>query len=185
MRHSDPDQFIQGERRQRQWLSHSVALLVVSPRVDQIVMALPKKVLERGVTHTRTPPQIRLQQYVTARTAALELCRATFTEGISVASQRLLYLGSGRGNAHAGESVRLYGKHIHWFGIRLHQTKVLRKDSSRFAELHWCSTNHFLAMDTFAMSDRKYLLTLQALAAFAALGLEGKLVLEARRRLAA
>jgi len=40
-------------------------------------------------------------------------------------------------------------------------------------------------MDAYAMSERKYLMTLQALQAFNALGVEGKLTRKAKQKLAA
>ena len=184
VRHVDPDVFIRKERIARPWMRHSVALLIISPRVDQVVLALPQKAADRGASHVRVVPQRGLSRTDTVTTVAAHMARGLLT--LPVSHKELVYLGSGRGNAYRGQTPVKYGKGIHWVGLRRHQTaRVFDPDCEQFQFAHWCSANHLLAMDTHAMSERKYILTLQALTAFNALGAEGKIIRKARQRLAA
>lgn len=182
--HHNPDEFIAAERHKRGWMRHSVALLVVSPRVDQIALGLPAKAADRGDTHVRVPPQMRLEPGQWVGMTGLKMARSVLS--LPVRSDDLKYLGSGRGNAHRGSSVVPYGKWIHWVGVHLHDYDALRSSlNGDFQFMHWCATNHLLSLEQYAMSERKYLMTLQALAAFAPYGVEGKLTQRAHKRLSA
>lgn len=178
----DPNIFVREEREKRSWMKHSVALLVLSPRLDQLALVLPQKAANRDGENVRVPPQKKLLPTGMVVPTAGDIARELLN--IRVSNDDLLYLGSGRGNAHRGDQSVPYGKWIHWVGLHLGQTRgVFNADSQEFQFAHWCSANHLLAMDTFAMSECKYVLTLQALTAFNAFGAEGKIIKKARERL--
>lgn len=179
----DPDELVKQQRKLRSWMPHSVAVLVLSPRGDQVALVLPKKANGRGAEHVRVPPQVSLDKMSTVSMTGALLLRQLLKQ--PPAREKLLFLGSGRGNKYLSEvDVKMYGKWIHWVGVRLTATRdVFRKDSQLFERPYWCSANHLLAMDTFAMSDRKYVLTLQALLAFGQQGIEGKLIAKAGQQL--
>ncbi len=184
VRHADPNIFARVERRKRNWMKHSVAVLVLSPRVDQVALVLPQKAADRGADNVRVPPQQKLLPTDMVQPTAAKILRELLT--IHVPNDDMLYLGTGRGNAHRGGQSIQYGKWVHWVGVHLGKTRgVFNQESDRFQFAHWCSANHLLAMDRFAMSDRKYMLTLQAITAFNALGAEGKIIKKARDRLRA
>jgi len=179
----DPRELIAAQRTRRPWMSHSVAVLIVSPRVDQIALVLPEKVAKRQAEHVRVPPQRAVLPGETVEANALALVRSLLT--VSVRPDDLHFLGSARGNVHRGGQRTPYGKWVHWIGLRLNQRNgVFEKGSAEFQLAYWCDTNQLLSMDTsFAMSQRKYLMTLQALTAYHRLGVEGTLIRKARARL--
>jgi hypothetical protein len=181
---SDPTTLIARERENRSWMKHSVVLLIVSPKVDQIALVLPRKVADRGESHVRTPPQQALPKDETVNRVALEIVRTLVTQKVS--SERLQFLGSTRGNVNRGGQQQPYGKWVHWVGVRLEERNgVFTKDPASLGLAHWCHTNQLLSMDTYAMSERKYMMTLQALAAFNTLGVDGTITRRAKEKLAA
>jgi len=179
----DPRELIAAERTRRPWMSHSVAVLIVSPRVDQIALVLPEKAAKRQAEHVRVPPQRAVLPDDMVEANALTLVRSLLT--VPVRPNDLHFLGSARGNVHRGGQREQYGKWVHWVGLRLNERNgVFKKGSSEFQLAYWCDTNQLLSMDTsFAMSQRKYLMTLQALTAYHCLGVEGVLIRKARERL--
>lgn len=167
-------------------MRHSVAVLVLSPRADQVAVTLPKKAAERGAEHVRVPPQGHLPDDRSVGAVAYELLQELLVSPPKRSA--LQYLGTGRGDAHRGEDVVRYGKWIHWMGVCLEPSKsrkVFRRDSTQFLKPHFSTGSQLLVMDTYAMSQRKYMLTLQALLAFSKFGVEGKLLKQAREGLAA
>jgi hypothetical protein len=180
----DPDNFIKQERKKRNWMPHSVGLVVLSPRGDQVALVLPQKAVGRGADNVRVPPQLKLEELDTVRKVGAVLIRQLLQTPPS--QTKLVFLGSGRGNIYRNkDTVVQYGKWIHFMGLQLTQTGrgLFRNDSELFAVAHWCSARQLLAMDTYAMSDRKYLLTLQALLAFSTHGANGQLIARAGQKL--
>jgi len=165
-------------------MPHRVAVLVVSPKVDQIALVLPKKAADHKDDHVRVPPQVPLPDNETVERTALHVGSQLLT--VTVTSKDMQYLGSARGTLYRGGKRDPYGKWIHWVGIRLSgRNGVFDSSSDEFLLPHWWHTNQLLAMDELVMSDRKYLMLLQALAAFNALGADGQLTRKAKAKLAA
>lgn len=179
----DPDDFAKKQRLKRNWMPQSVALLVLSPRGDQVALVLPKKANGRGAEHVRVPPQMTLGKMSTVGMTGGMLMRQLLNKPPS--QKELIFLGSGRGNTYRSEDdVVMYGKWIHWVGIQLKSTQhVFRKDSELFKFSHWCTARQLLEISDITMSDRKYILTLQALLAFSMQGIEGKLIAKAGQQL--
>ena len=184
IKHPDVDVFIRNEKKKRPWMRHSVAFLVLPPRADSVALVLPKKAAERGATQVRVPPQCALLKNGTVKETAACIARDLLTERVKL--DDLLYLGSGRGNSHLGGKANPYGKGVHWVGIRLNKRSSFA-NSDRYQLAHWCAGNHLLAtVNSLAMSQRKYMLTLQALAAFAfATSAKGSLLTKVQKELAA
>jgi len=133
----DPKQLITEERKKRSWMKHSVAILIVSPKVDQIALVLPKKAADRGAEHVRVPPQQTLSKDETVAHVALQMIRSLVT--IPVSFDDLQFLGSARGNVHRGGQHEPYGKWVHWVGVRLSERNgVFNKDASQVQLAHWC-----------------------------------------------
>lgn len=182
VKHPDPDVFVRQERDKRRWMRHSVAIMVLGPRVDQIALVLPKKANARGDTHVRVPPQRRLADRTAVKNEAFSVLRELLT--IRVPRDDLHYLGTGRGDSFRGGTLTKYGRYVHFVGIHLHKTQgVFNKKSEEFLLPHWYTPNQLLSMDTFAMLDSEYRLTLQALVSLSALGVEGKIIKQARQLL--
>lgn len=180
----DPKQLIADERKERPWMAHRVAILLLSPKADQVALVLPKKAFVYGETHVRVPPQVLLPDHETVNRTALKI--ASDLLSVTVTIKDMQYLGSARGSVYRGAKYDPYGKWIHWVGVRLcGRNGVLNSNSEKFLLPHWWHTNQLLSMDKVVMSDRKYLMLLQALAAFNTLGADGLLTRRAKAQLAA
>lgn len=180
----DPRFLIDEEKRKRPWMKHSVAVVIVSPRADQIVLAQPKTAVMREAEHVCTLPQLALGCDDTVKSLAVEIANDLLQ--MNVRTNQAQYLGSARGNAHSSGIQQPYGKWIHFVGVRAKTRNGLFNIAcEQFQSPSWWHTNALLETGPEVMSERKYLLTLQALAAFNALGTDGQLTRRAKERLAA
>ncbi len=130
IRHINPDLFIEKERKNRSHLPHSVALLVLSPKGDQIATAIPGSAVSGGVDYIQSPPQLRMtaervkamspfassDAYRTVQGVALVIVReflnmsditeynhqhfASVSGNKALKKNRLWYVGTTRGNKH-------------------------------------------------------------------------------------
>lgn len=158
-----PDTLIAEERTARQWLPHSVALVVTSPRMDQLLLVTPAKVSGTDGQHQLSLPQQRLHPEETILNVAADLARAAVS--VRANQDQLLYLGSARGNNFSGGTRVPYGKWVHWLGLSLGGQQYERNpaaDPDHFMTASWCGHNQLTAMSS-AFSDRKYWMLLSAL----------------------
>jgi hypothetical protein len=175
----DPKQLIINERENRSWIGHRVAVLAVSPRADQLGLVLPAKAARNGAHEVRVPPQVILPETETVQRTALGVARSLLTVNVTIKDMQ--YLGSARGSVYRGTKYDPYGKWIHWVGVRLKgRNGVLNTGTDDFLEPAWWHTNQLLATGNELMSERKYLMVLQALATFNALGVDGQLTRRAK-----
>ena len=144
-------------------MPHSVGLLVLAPRVDQLVLVRPRKVVERGAAHVLVPPQWSLDTQLGLRGTAAAITKELLL--VPIHDERIQYVGSGRGNAYRSGTVTPYGKWIHWFMIHIRgNMRVFNHESGRFVDPQWCGHKQLHEMHTYAMTKRKHTLVLQALA---------------------
>ena len=160
---SSPEELIQSEKDKRQWMPHSVGLLVLAPRVDGLVLVQPRKVIERGASHVVVPPQRSLDTQVGVWGTAANITKELLL--VPIHQDRIRYVGSGRGNAYRSGVLQPYGKWIHWFVIYIRgSTRVLNRESVWFVNPQWCGYKQLHEMNNYAMTTRKHMLLLQALA---------------------
>jgi len=176
---SSPEELIKSEKEKRQWMQHSVGLLVLAPRVDGLVLAQPRKVIERGASHVVVPPQRSLDTQVGVWGTAANISKELLL--VPIHGDRIKYVGSGRGNAYGAGVMQPYGKWIHWFMIHIRGNKrVLNRESEWFVNPQWCEYQQLHEMNKYAMTTRKHILLLQALAS---IDNSGKLIESTKARL--
>lgn len=157
------ERLIQQERSDRNWIPHSLAVVLISPRADQIVLVIPAKLEGTDGQYQLSLPQRRLRQ----GDSVWEVADSVTQDVSSVKLNRdnSMYLGSARGNKYNGATCTPYGKWVHWIGMSLggkHYNRRLNFRSEVFKEASWCSHNQLTAMQS-AFSDRKYWMLLNAL----------------------
>lgn len=180
----DPRNLIDAERTKRPWMKHSVALLIVSRKVDQIGLVLPASAASREVNNVRVPPQQYLRRDEGVDQSALRIAGGLVAHNVK--SEDLTFLGSARGNLYREGQRMSYGKWVHWVGLHLKRRNgVFNENPTEFAQAHWYHTNQLLAMNEYVMTERKFVMMLQALAVFNALGADGRLTRRAKAELAA
>jgi len=158
-----PDVLIAQERKVRQWLPHSVALVVTAPRMDQLLLVTPAKVAGTQGEYQLSLPQQRLQPDETIWNVATKLARDAVS--VQVNQDQLLYLGSARGNKFNGQTRVSYGKWVHWLGLSLGGQQYERKPVANpdcFMAANWYAHNQLSAMAS-SFSQRKYWMLLNAL----------------------
>lgn len=183
------------QHARRNWMPHAIGLLVISPRGDQLGMALPGTARRNNADYILTPPQLRMSQemikkvypfdcsgaeksvQLTALIAAREFLNMTNVRqyndqeffgaagDAALRRDRLVYIGSTRGNDHKGNRVQKHGKHFHWVAIRLGRHKdVFRLNSLVYQRPQWVNVKRLGDMPgAMIMSQRKFEMLDQAL----------------------
>ena len=160
----DVDKFIAANQRRRPFLPHRVAVLILSTRTDSVFLVQPRSALENGAPQVRVPPQYKLQG--TVRDTAMDIMRDTITHRVH--RNDLVYIGSTYGNKYQGAKVIPYGKMIHWMGVCIPRKRKVFNPRSVFYSLgYWCTQNQLCSMQGVSMSDRKYMMTMQAILQYA------------------
>lgn len=197
VRHANPDNEIAKERSNRGWLSHVVGLLVLSSKGDRIAMTVPDAAIKNDAPQVLIPPQLRMSAteirkvyrfgdtesiakhvHLTALVAAREFLNIPLKEDMyrfhtqgtnAMARDKLVYIGSTRGNDNRGGNIVRNAKYFHWVAIRLDRADdVFRTGSSVYHSPQWCSANRLVALpQSLAMSDRKGDMVKQSLLKYA------------------
>lgn len=195
VRHENPDQFFLDERKRRGWVPHTVGLLVLSPKGDQLGMALPGTARRNDADHIRTPPQLRMSlqtiatvypqateehansvqrtaliaahEFLTTRKLRQQNDQAFFGAGgdQALTRNRLVYLGSTRGNDNRDGYVVKHGKYFHWVAMRLDEySGVFRDESVVYQGSQWVNAARLASLpEAMLISARKFKMVDQAL----------------------
>lgn len=167
-RHIDPDKFIEEDKRRRPHMPHRVAVLVLSTRGDSVFLVQPRIAVENGDPHVRVPPQHALLGSGTVRDTATLILRDALNRRVH--RDDLTYIGSTHGNKYSAGRIQPYAKMIHWMGVQIPRGRQLfNPDSRAYGMGYWCTQNQLVSMEGVTMSDRKYMMTLQAILGYAAL----------------
>ncbi len=198
-RHRYVDEFVRRERERNHHIPHSVCLLILSPRGDQVGLVSPVKAHENAQEHVLVPPQIRMSRdsiksvchsgdydlvAASVSETALVLARAVLNRSVrsnlntfyaSAVSKpednMLIYLGSTRGDNVVGEQRNRWAKHVHWAAVRLSDAaQAFRSNSSVYFDPQWCQGSRLQVLPMYdAMSMRKSEMVYQAILAYAKL----------------
>jgi hypothetical protein len=160
-----PDKLVQQERNRRPWMRHSVVLLILSPRVNELALVQPQKALDRDGEHVVVPPQCSLEMGDNVVGAAIQISEDVLN--VPIHPDRFMYFGSGRGNSYGSGVLKPYSKWVHFVAVHIRGNKsVLNRSSHGFVRPQWHGVKSLESMGMYAMTRRKHEMIMQALASF-------------------
>ena len=164
--HPFPDDLIRQERDRRPHHSHSLALLVVDPAFQHLVVARSATAAARDPMCPLVPPQLRLHTNDRLLSAAAQ----TITSFLQIGSEihdRVHYLGYSFGTRSGRQS---HAKFVHWAGLvvssedRRHRFHRLLRSTEQLTDVQWMRFSAWQHLHAGAVtSDAKHRMVMQAL----------------------